>query len=129
MTRFFNPETICQPFNPYTHGAEIEPGSRLVYFAGQVGADINGDVPPGFEDQTRGTYQNIEAILKDADMDLSNLVKLTTFLTDRENLPRMRDVRKEMLGDHKPAHTLLIVAGLAYPEFLIEVEGFAAAPA
>ncbi len=31
MTLFFNLELICQPFNPYTHGAEIEPGSRLVY--------------------------------------------------------------------------------------------------
>ncbi|MDP7425614.1 MAG: RidA family protein [Rhodospirillales bacterium] len=53
-------------------------------FAGQVGVDINGDVPAGFEDQIRGTYQNIEAILKDTNMNLNNLVKLTTFLTNRE---------------------------------------------
>ena len=127
MIRFFNPDTICKPFNPYTHGVEIETNSRLVYFAGQVGADIDGDVPDNFEEQVRGTYLNIKAILNDAGLGLNNLVKLTTFLTDREYLPRMREVRKEMLGSHKPAHTLLIVTGLAYPEFLIEVEGFAAA--
>ncbi len=42
MTRFFNPDSICKPLNPYSHGAEIDPGTRLVYFSGQIGADIDG---------------------------------------------------------------------------------------
>ncbi len=129
MTRFFNPPSISPPFNPYSHGAEVEPGSRLLYMAGQVGADKNGNVAADFDGQIRRTYENIAEVLKAADMDLTNLVKVTTFLTDRANLAPMRVIRKQILGDHRPAHTLLIVAGLADPDFLIEVEAIAAAPA
>lgn len=126
MTRFFNPESISAPMNPYSHGAEVEAGSRLVYLSGQVGSDQDGNIGADFESQIRMTYANIEAILGDAGMDLTNLVKVTTYLTDRVNLAPMREIRKQILGDHKPAHTLLIVSGLAYEEFLIEVECVAA---
>ena len=44
----------------------------------------------------------------------------------REDAPKMRDIRKSFLGEHRPAHTLLFISGLAYPELLIEVEGIAA---
>jgi enamine deaminase RidA (YjgF/YER057c/UK114 family) len=57
---------------------------------------------------------------------LTNLVKITTYLTDRKNLEAMRDIRKEILGNHKPAHTLVIAAGLAFEEYLIEVDCIAA---
>jgi len=127
MTRFFNPDSITRPFNPYSHGAEVEIGSRMLYLAGQVGSDQDGNIAADFESQIRKTYANIEEILKGANMDLSHLVKLTTYLTDRANLAPMREIRKQILGDHKPAHTLLIVSGLAYEEFLIEVDCVAAA--
>ncbi len=126
MTKFFNPVSITPPFNPYSHGALVEEGSEILYLAGQVGSDIDGNIASDFEDQIRQTYANIEAILNDAGMDLTNIVKTTTYLTDRKNLQPMREFRKEILGDHKPAHTLLIVSGLAYEEFLIEVECVAA---
>ena len=51
---------------------------------------------------------------------------MTTYITDRNNLAAMREIRKEILGDHKPAHTLVIVAGLAFEEYLIEVDCTAA---
>ncbi len=125
-TRFFNPESITPPINAYSHGAEVPSGSKLLFMAGQAGFDLDGNVAPDFESQIRQTYSNIEEVLKGADMDLSNLIKVTTFLTDRSHLPAMREIRNEILGDHKPAHTLLIVSGLAYENFLIEVECIAA---
>lgn len=125
-TRFFNPQSITQPFNPYSHGAEVPAGSKLLFLAGQVGSDLEGNVAPDFESQIRKTYANIQEVLKGADMELRNLVKVTTFLTDRKHLSAMREIRKEILGGHKPAHTLLIVSGLAYENFLIEVECVAA---
>ncbi len=125
-TRFFNPQSITPPLNAYSHGAEVASGSKLLFMAGQVGSDLDGNVAPDFESQIRKTYSNIEEVLQDADMDLSNLVKVTTFLTDRNHLSTMREIRNEILGRHKPAHTLLIVSGLAYENFLIEVECVAA---
>ena len=127
-TRFYNPQSVSAPVNPYSHGAEVEAGSRLLYMAGQVGRrGADGDILPEFEAQVRQTYANIEEVLKCAGMDLTNLVKMTTYLTDRKYLEAMRDIRKEILGDHKPAHTLVIAAGLAYEEYLIEVDCTAAA--
>ena len=127
-TRYFNPRTVSAPVNPYSHGAEVEAGSKLLYMAGQVGRrGVGGDILPDFESQVRQTYANIEEVLKAADMDLTNLVKLTTYITDRKYLEAMREIRLEILGDHKPAHTLVIAAGLAFEEYLIEVECVAAA--
>ncbi len=126
MPRYINPAEMCEPFNPHRHGAEVTAGSRLIFFAGQVGADQEGNVPGDFESQINNTYRNIGTILNDAGMDFDNLVKLTTFLINPDDGPKMREIRKSYLGEHKPAHTLLYISGLAYPEFLIEVEGFAA---
>ena len=83
-------------------------------------------MPEDFETQTENIYRNIEAILKHAGMGFENIVKLTTFIIDPDDLPKMREIRKIFLGDHRPAHTLLCVSRLADPEFLIEVEGVAA---
>jgi len=127
-TRFYNPQSVSAPVNPYSHGAEVEAGSKLLYMSGQVGRrGADGDILPEFEAQVRQTYANIEEVLKGAGMDLTNIVKMTTYLTDRKYLEAMRDIRKEILGDHKPAHTLVIAAGLASEEYLIEVECVAAA--
>ncbi len=125
-TRFFNPQSITPPLNSYSQGAEVPAGSKLLFMAGQAGFDLQGNVEPDFESQIRQTYSNIKEVLKGADMDLSNLTKVTTFLTDRTHLPAMRKIRSEILEDHKPAHTLLIVSGLAYENLLIEVECVAA---
>ena len=126
MPRYFNPETVCQPLNPYSHGAEVKAGSRLLYLAGQVGVDKEGNIADGFEDQAKLAYANIEAILQDAGMGFENLVKMTTFLINPEDGPKMRDIRKSFLKDVRPPHTLLYVSRFAYPEFLIEVEAVAA---
>ena len=126
MPRFYNPAAMNAPFNPYTHGIEVQRDERLVFFSGQVGADASGAIKPDFEGQIRQIYAHIEIILADADMALSDLAKLTTYLVSRDDLDDMRRLRAEILGDHKPGHTLLLISGLAYPEFRIEVEGFAA---
>lgn len=126
MPRFFDPAGMSAPMNPYSHGAEVHAGSRMIFFAGQVGTDLEGNVPDDFESQINNVYRNIGVILNDAGMDFDNLVKLTTYLIDPEHGPRMREIRKSYMGDHKPAHTLLYISRLAYPEFLIEVEGCAA---
>ena len=127
-TRFYDPQNVSTRPIPYSHGAEVKAGSNLLFMSGQVGRTLpDGDLLPDFEGQIRQTYINIKAVLDDAGMDLTNIVKMTTYITDRNNLAAMREIRKEILGDHKPAHTLVIVAGLAFEEYLIEVDCTAAA--
>lgn len=125
MPRFYNPESIRAPFSAYSHGVELQPGGRSIYFSGQVGCSPDGDIPPDFASQLRNVFANIEAILKDGGMEFGDLVKLTSYMIRREDLQESREIRGQILGNAKPAHTLLFISGLASPDFLIEVEGFA----
>ena len=127
-TRLYNPENVSNRPIPYSHVAEVEAGSKMVFLAGQAGRyGPEGDLYPDFEDQIRQTYVNIKSALASAGMDLKNIIKMTTYITKRENLEPMRDIRKEILDGHKPAHTLVIAAGLADEGYLIEVDVIAAA--
>ncbi len=125
MARLFNPDTLGAPAAPYTHGAEVQAGERMIFFSGQVGADFDGNIPDTIEGQMRNVFANIEAILTDAGMAMTDLVKMTSYLVREEDLEGFRDARNDILGDFKPAHTLLVISRLARPEFLIEIEGFA----
>jgi 2-iminobutanoate/2-iminopropanoate deaminase len=111
----------------FAHGVEVPTGARTLYVSGQVGVDRDGrTVEGGFEGQCRQAIANIEAVLKSAGMTLRDIVKINVFLTRREDVPRLRDVRSEHLAV-SPAVTVLIVAGLHDPAWLVEIEAVAAA--
>jgi len=120
--KFRNPSTIAPPQAEYTHAVEVPPGARLLAIAGQVGVDAKGKLSDTFEGQVENAFANLQKVLADAGMSFADAIKTTTFLTDRANLPKMVAIRKKYMGDAQPAATLVIVAGLADPKFLIEVE-------
>ncbi len=127
MPKIYNPSNVPPPQAPsYSHAAEVGPGERLLYIAGQVGADADGNVPEGIEAQARLVYRHIFGILEDAGMGPENLVKLTTFMTDPDDSEAMRAVRTEVFGAVAPPNTLVYISRLASPAFLIEVEAVAA---
>ena len=49
MPRFYNAAGMAEPMNRYSDGAEVQAGSQMNFFAGQVGADLDGNVPADFE--------------------------------------------------------------------------------
>ena len=117
-----NPPTVAGPFATYSHGIEIDEASRVLYGAGQTGVGPNGVVGDGIAAQSELVWQNIKAVLASADMDISNIVQLNLLLVDRKDFPEAMRIRDAMLGDHRPASTLMYVAGLARPEWLIEID-------
>ena len=80
------------------------------------------------EEQARLVWRNIGEVLAAAGMGISDIVQLNMLLTDRADGAGARTVRDEALGDHRPASTLMFVAGLARPEWLIEIDFIAARP-
>jgi enamine deaminase RidA (YjgF/YER057c/UK114 family) len=126
VLKFRNPSSIAPPQAEYSHSVEAPPGARLLAVAGQVGVDAQGKLAETFEGQAENAFANLAKVLADAGMGFGDVIKTTTFLTDRANLPKMTAIRKKYMGDAKPAATLVIVAGLADPRFLIEVEMTAA---
>ena len=67
-----------------------------------------------------------DAILAEAGLGVSNVVRINAFVTDRAHLPAYMDVRNRLFAEPAPASTLVIVSGFARPEFKVEVEVTAA---
>ena len=105
---------------------EVPANARWLFISGQIG--MHPDRRPGAtaREQVELIWSNIVTILESAGMDVTDIVKLTTYSTAPEHLPVLREVRERVLNGHLPASTLLIVAGLAKPEWLVEVEVYAA---
>ncbi len=126
QNRAMYPETIHPPIGAYAHAVEVPESARTMFIAGQVGIDIDGNVPADFAAQADLAWRNLMAILEFNGMRMKDVVKITHFLTDAADLPAYNEVRSKYLGEERPASTLLIVAGLARPDLLVEVEMVAA---
>lgn len=108
----------------YSHVAQA--GSTL-YLAGQIALDREGNLVgvDDIEAQTAQVYANLRAILEEMGGGMGDIVKMTTYLTDRAFLEGFRQVRNRFFSDPFPPNTLLFVDGLAAPEYLIEIEAIA----
>jgi len=127
MLRSHNPGAVAPPFSRYSHAVETPAGARWLHVSGQVGVKPDGSLADGVEAQIEQALLNIFAALQTAGMSKHDLVKLTVFLTDQQNVPALRSIRDKLVLPAEPASTLLIVAGLARPEWLVEIEAIAAA--
>ena len=56
---------------------------------------------------------------------LANVVKITSYLTDVSQRPAFREIRDEFLGKKGPASTMIGLAALAHPDYMIEIEAIA----
>jgi len=117
----------------YSH-AVITSG-RLAFIAGQIGVDAEGQLigPGDLAAQTRHALLNMQNILEAVGAGWSDVVRLGWFVTDIANLQTIRDIRDEFLspalGDQpNPTSTLIQVASLFRPEYLVEVEAVVALP-
>jgi enamine deaminase RidA (YjgF/YER057c/UK114 family) len=121
-----NPEAVRAPTG-YSHAVEITGDYRRLIISGQVGMAQDGTVPASGEGQIAQAFANLRAVLTANGMTVQNIVKTTAFLTDRGLLGGYRQARGAVFGDHAPASTLLFVAGLADPAWVVEIEAEAVA--
>jgi enamine deaminase RidA (YjgF/YER057c/UK114 family) len=124
--RRLNPGAIHPPFANYAHGIEVTAGARLVFCSGQLGIGRDGIIPDDVEGQTRLCFRAIAAILEEASMSLSDLVRLNAYVVSAQDLGGYMKVRDEFVSNPPPASTLMVVQGFARPEFKVEIEAVAA---
>ena len=124
--RFYDPATIGAPGPTYHHAVETPVGARVIHISGQIAQKLDGSIPATIEEQSEVVWQNIHAILAAADMDVSNIVKITSYVTKHENFAKYAAVRSKYLGANRPASTALVISALVKPEWLVEVEAIAA---
>ncbi len=126
MNTPLRPSAVRPPFGRYHHGVAVPAGSRFVYTSGQLGVRADDSVPETVEEQAEICFEAIRAILAEAGMSLADIVRLSAFVTKREDMPRYMSVRDRYVSDPAPASTLFIVSGFTRPEFLVEIEAVAA---
>ncbi len=107
----------------------VATGSRLVFVAGQVAEDHEGELvgPGDVAIQARQAFGNVGRALEAARALPEQVAKLTIFVVAYrdEHLPAIEAGRAALFGDHKPADALIGVQTLAHPGCLIEVEAIA----
>ena len=127
MNKALNPSNIAPPYkNRYSHAIEVSAGARMLFVSGTVGVKPDGSVPADFAAQVETVMQNLTEILKAAGMGWGDVVKLSGFLTPQGDIPTFAQVRERFLAPQKPAMTVVWVAGLADPRWMVEVELVAA---
>jgi 2-iminobutanoate/2-iminopropanoate deaminase len=123
----WTPEGVSAPIGAYSHLAVAR--GQVVHFSGQVGTDRDGTLAGDTLDaQTRQVFANVADLLDAAGATPDQLVKLLTFVVGPTDLSGFRAARDEVYaawfpGGDWPAHSLALVAGLAQPGLLIEMEG------
>ncbi|MFI7604354.1 RidA family protein [Micromonospora sp. NPDC049366] len=114
-----------QPWS-YAQGALVTGADRVLFISGQVPEAPDGTVPDDFDSQCRLAWRNVLTVLGEAGMTERHLVKVTIFLSDRSYREANGRIRREVLGDHCPALTI-IITGIYDEAWLLEIEAVAAA--
>ena len=126
-----NPKGVWQPRGRGFSMGLVQHAGITVQFTGQVAWDAQenivgkGDIAV----QTRQCFENIRMVLAEAGGELHHIVSITTYFTDRSQLPEIQKVRSAYLDfDHPPVSTSVMVAGLGHEDFLVELAPVAVIP-
>lgn len=125
-TTAINSEFGPRAVGGYSQAILIEGAQRLLFVSGQIPETTDERVPTDFESQCRLTWTNVLSQLSAAGMSMENLTKVTIFLSSREYAEPNSKIRREFLGGHKPALTI-IFTGIFDEKWLLEIEAIAAA--
>ena len=129
MADAFNVPGVVKPFGIFS-GAAWQPQGKVLYISGQVSQDVDGNTV-GVGDitaQTRQILDNIKKILEAVGGQMSDIAKVTVFVTDMSMLDEIHRVRSEYFTPPYPASSLVQVVSLVRPDYLIEIEAVAVIP-
>ncbi len=112
---------------PISHFTDAVRAGDLLFVSGVVAVDGEGRLVGGDDvvAQARQVFANLGAVLDAAGCSFADVVKVTVFLTDVDDRPRINPVRQEVFGAARPASTLVEVPRLAVPGAKVEVEAVA----
>jgi reactive intermediate/imine deaminase len=118
--------TEPDPYEPYRISQAMRVGD-LLFVSGQAAIDEHGQLVGvgDFDAQAEQAFANLERVLAAGGSTLRDVVKVTIFLTDMSNFPKIVELRGEWFSDPYPADTIVQVEALALPELVIEIEAVA----
>jgi reactive intermediate/imine deaminase len=118
--------TDPDPYEAFRLSQAMRVGDTL-YVSGQAALTLQGEVVGAgdFDAQAQQTFENLRAVLEAGGSSLDRVVKVTIFLTDMANFPKIVDLRGTWFSEPYPADTIVQVVALALPELMIEIEAVA----
>jgi enamine deaminase RidA (YjgF/YER057c/UK114 family) len=129
---YINPENMSKP-RGYSHAIAVSGDRKTIYIGGQNALDADGNVvgKGNLKEQTAQVLENIGKILNKAGAKLENVVKFNIHILQGQNPQEGFGVFQEKWGasPNLPTITVLFVAGLGNPDWLLEIDAVAEVPA
>ena len=115
--------TDPDPYELYRISQAMRVG-ELVFVSGQAAIDEHGGLVGvgDFDAQAEQVFRNLARVLEAGGSSLADVVKVTIYLTDMANFPKIVDLRGTWFSEPYPADTIVEVTSLALPELEIEIE-------
>jgi 2-iminobutanoate/2-iminopropanoate deaminase len=115
---------------PISHFTDAVRAGDLLFVSGVVAVDADGNLVGGDDvvAQTHQVLENLRRVLQAAGCGSEDVVKVTIFLRDVDDRPRINPLRQEFFGATRPASTLVEVTRLAVPGAKVEIEAIALIP-
>ena len=125
--KHIKPEAMHTPFSHYSHAVMVEGAQRIIFCAGQVAGDAEGNIlgPGDFDAQGELVMANIKKVLADADATLGDVVKLVSYVCSPHDVQKLRALVQRHFPENPPANTICVLRGLANPDYLVEIDATA----
>jgi enamine deaminase RidA (YjgF/YER057c/UK114 family) len=117
---------VARQIGNYSDAVEASGNARWLLTSGTPGLATDGTVPSDITGQAERAWTHIITMLEHAGMGVTDLVKVTQYLRREDDIAAYAKVRARFLGDARPAFMLAVVPALVRPEFLLEIEIYAA---
>lgn len=119
MKRIITSNKAPKAIGPYSQAVIL---NNVLYTSGQIGLDPQtGDLKDGIEEQVKQVMENLKALLKEADMDFSNVVKTTIFLKSMDDFTTVNQIYASYFNENPPARSCVEVSALPKGA-LVEIE-------
>lgn len=115
MVKQHAPANVYQPIGLYAQAVEAASPKRILFISGTMGLAPDGRLAGDFEQQAHSVWANVMNTLASADMDRSNLAKVTIWLARREDWQTGARIRQQYMGDHKVAMSVVQVGLIDCP--------------
>ncbi len=122
MIERINPSTVVKPASKYVQAVVHTAAAKRIVVSGQIGVTPDGNTVQGTEGQMRQAWANVFAVLAAAGFEKRHLVKATIYVTEPNQVLLYRKIRDEVMDGLLCANTYIQVAGLASPDFTVEIE-------
>jgi len=116
-------KTNPDPMEPFflSQGFRID---NLIFLSGQASIDKQGNIigEGDFDAQAEQTFMNVCQLLEAAGSSPEQIFKVTIYLTDMANFPKILELRQQWFKKPYPADTIMEVSSLALPELMFEID-------